>query len=114
MILFYTESKVILDDYFLKKWLPPPEESIFELSQRLTTFEIPNGRENPADQVFASIQFRADNSMRYHKRQTYRLIEYLGDIGGLIELVWIGGSLFVGFIIERQFNAAMVSETYQI
>ena len=49
MILFYTESKVILDDYFLKKWLPPPEESIFELSQRLTTFEIPNGRENPAD-----------------------------------------------------------------
>ena len=52
--------------------------------------------------------------MRYHKRQTYRLIEYLGDIGGLIQLIWIGGNLFVGFIIERQFKAAMVSETYQI
>ena len=52
--------------------------------------------------------------MRYHKRQTYRLIEYLGDIGGLVQLIWIGGSLLVGFIIERQFKAQMVSETYQI
>ena len=30
LTLFYTESKVILDDYFLKKMLPPPEKSIFE------------------------------------------------------------------------------------
>ena len=49
MTLFYTESKVIFDDYFLKKWLPPPEESIFELNSRLSSIEIPNSRESPQD-----------------------------------------------------------------
>ena len=52
--------------------------------------------------------------MKYHRRQTYRLIEYLGDIGGLIQIIFLVGSFLVGFIIERQFKAAMVSETYQI
>ena len=60
------------------------------------------------------MHIRADNSTRYHRRQTYRLIEYLGDIGGLIQIILLTGSFFVGFIIERQFKAAMVSETYQI
>ena len=112
MKLFYTESKVILDDYILKKWLPPPEESIFELTQRISTLEIPSSKESTQEKIYATIELRADNSMRYHKRQTYRLIEYLGDIGGLIQLIWICGSFFVGFIIEREFKAAMVSETY--
>ena len=42
------------------------------------------------------------------------MIEYLGDIGGLIQIIMIVGTFFVGFIIERQFLAAMVRDTFQI
>ena len=67
-----------------------------------------------AEKTYATLYIRADHTSRNHTRQTYRLIEYLGDIGGLIQIILIAGSFLVGFIIERQFNAAMVSETYQI
>ena len=34
MNLYYAKAKVILDDYALKKYLPPPEVPIFEFNSR--------------------------------------------------------------------------------
>ena len=53
------------------------------------------------EQKYLSVYLRADNHSRNHRRQTYRLIEYLGDIGGLIEFIKVVGMFMVGFIIDR-------------
>ena len=101
MNLFYSQSVVILDDYILKKWLSPPEEPIFEFNSRYQYQGVAMVDTPLSDREFAQVNIRADNSMKYHRRQTYRLIEYLGDIGGLIQIIWLCGSLVVGFLIER-------------
>ena len=45
---------------------------------------------------------------REYRRVTYSLLEYFGDLGGLIDIIFIIGALFVNTIIERQFNAAII------
>ena len=66
------------------------------------------------ERTYYSVYFRADSSARLYRRSTYSLLEYLGDLGGLIDIIFILGSLIIAALIERQFNAALVGETYQI
>ena len=42
------------------------------------------------------------------------LLEYVGDLGGLLEILLLLGAFTTGFIIDRQFIAALATETYQI
>ena len=77
-------GKVILDDSPLKKFWPNKEQSIFEYKDRYTYQEMPVRNVELSEREYATIYLRADISSRNHIRQTYRLIEYLGDIGGLI------------------------------
>ena len=51
---------------------------------------------------------------REYRRETYSLLEYLGDLGGLIDIIFILIAALVNTIIERQFNAAILGQTYQV
>ena len=42
------------------------------------------------------------------------MLEFLGDMGGLIEIIFLFVSILMGFIIERNFIAAMISDTYKV
>ena len=42
------------------------------------------------------------------------MLEFLGDIGGLIEIIFLAVAGFMVFITERNFKAAMISDTYKV
>jgi hypothetical protein len=64
-------------------------------------FEVQNYREytddlTPGEEPF-QLYLRYDNQYNVYKRQTYSLLDYLGDIGGLIEALMFFGHLSVVF-----------------
>ena len=61
-----------------------------------------------AEKEYYKVYLRADSMSREYRRETYSLLEYLGDLGGLIDIIFILIAALVNTIIERQFNAAIL------
>ena len=57
---------------------------------------------------------RSDRTKRIYYRSVGSMLEFLGDIGGLIEIMFlvVAGSMYL--ITERNFRAAMISDTYKV
>ena len=42
------------------------------------------------------------------------MLDYLGDIGGMYGIVLVFFSGMTGFIIDRKFKAAIISDTFKV
>ena len=100
--LFYTQSSLTLDDSPWKLF------EIFKLTRpffeymRFYKYEEKTDPTEPvSDKTFYRIYLRADTTSRHYRRETYSLLEYLGDLGGLIDIIFIMTGAFVTTIIER-------------
>ena len=51
---------------------------------------------------------RADNFHRLYKREYYDLLSYMGDLGGLIDVVFIFFGFLSSLLATRMFQAALV------
>ena len=66
------------------------------------------------DKEYLSIFFRADLMSKFYKREDYDILEYLGDIGGLLDIVLIFGYAFSHSFVQRLFQAALVEKVYRL
>ena len=66
------------------------------------------------DRRYISIYLRADNKLRIYKREVQTIMDFLGDIGGIIEIVFTIGFLTTAAFVTRSMNAEMIKEAYHI
>ena len=52
--------------------------------------------------------------MIVYERHTYQLLDFFGDVGGLIAILRISGSFLVALFASRFFDAELVREAYRI
>lgn len=52
--------------------------------------------------------------MNFYKREGYDLLTYLGDLGGLFDIVFILGSIITSFLTTKLFTATLISQLYRI
>ena len=53
---------------------------------------------NPDEQAsLFAMYFRASSSTRVYSRRSYTVTMYLGDLGGLIDIIWAVGTLISAF-----------------
>ena len=68
----------------------------------------------PEDIEYIKIYLRADSNSKLYKREDYQLLEYLGDLGGLLDFVilfcWASSHVFV----KRLFHAALIQQVYRL
>ena len=57
---------------------------------------------------------RSDEITKNYIRRTYSLLEFLGDIGGIHEILFVILGSLIRFMIERNFNAKLVSDLYKV
>ena len=117
MNLFFTESRVVLDDNPLKFLdIYEQEYFIFEQTRSDSYHEVAQDRENAtlSDRTYAAIYLRADEITKNHIRRTYSLLEFLGDLGGIKEILFALFSYMIGFLIERKFNTKLVGDLYKV
>ena len=114
--LFFYESEVLLKDQWYDLFDVMSEYSLkfFETSYNQNTQRyIPE--DTPAEFTeYIKIYFRADSKSKQYKREDYQLLDYLGDLGGLLDFVilfcWAMSHVFV----KRLFHAALVTAVYRL
>ena len=100
--LFYTQSSLTLDDSPWKLFeIFKTTVPFFEYVRYYKYEERADSAEATSEKAFYKIYLRADTSSRHYRRETYSMLEYLGDLGGLIDIIFIMTAAFVTSIIER-------------
>ena len=56
---------------------------------------------------------RAEQLQNTYKREEYDLLQYFGDLGGLLEIVMLIGWYLSFALVSRLFQAALVERTYR-
>ena len=64
--------------------------------------------------IICSLYLRLDPVRNIHIRSVQSMLEFLGDMGGLIQIVFLFVFGVVGFIIDRNFKAAIISDAYKV
>ena len=69
---------------------------------------------SPIKPKYLSIYFRTHPVKKIYNRSVGSLLEFLGDMGGLVEIILLFFSGIMSFIVARDFRAAMISDTYKV
>ena len=67
-----------------------------------------------ADRKLVQVNFCAATVSKAYKREAYDAFDYLGDLGGIFEIVHLLAFFLTAKIIKRLYYAALVSKTYAI
>ena len=52
--------------------------------------------------------------MRVYKREVVDILTYLGDLGGLIDILLVIGQLLVSFVASKLFTAALIGQLHRV
>ena len=69
---------------------------------------------DPEEQYLVSMFLRLDPIKKIYSRSVRSMLEFLGDMGGLIQIVFLFFAGVVGFVIDRNFKAEIISDTYKV
>ena len=58
--------------------------------------------------------FRAGSNQRTYARRSQTMIAYLGDLGGLIDIIWLIGALLTATMTKDVLAAAMINNSYHV
>ena len=66
------------------------------------------------DDAYLKVYFLADKKQMLYAREDYSLLVYLGDIGGLLDIVLIIGWFLSHKFVLRLLHAALVGKVYRL
>ena len=106
----FKQSDIENDDGLMFSLIDYHSKSIFELGGKHYHDELFNATDNR----LVSIYLRADSVKRVYTREYESMLQFFGDMGGLIEICFLTISLLVYLVIERNFMAAIISDTFKV
>ena len=67
-----------------------------------------------SEREYVTFYLRQDEQKRLYKREEYDILTYLGDMGGLLDIILLFGVFLSSKFVNRLFHAALVKQTYRI
>lgn len=113
--ILFTQSTVAVEDniYDLLEALSE-EYTFYEVTKSERVQKRQRMSKPLSEREFVRIYLRADIKSLFYKREKYDLLDYLGDLGGLKEIVFFIGYLITNHVVERMLMAHLVAKTYKI
>ena len=66
------------------------------------------------DPVLSSMYFRAGSKNRVYSHDPYKFLDFLGDIGGFLEIGYAFGLVLTMSFVKDSFMRSILSDTYQV
>ena len=67
-----------------------------------------------SEREYVKIYFRAHNSKVLYQRARYDILSYLGDLGGLMDILILIGWLLTSVFSSKMFIAALIGQAYNV
>ena len=108
--LFMHKAHVELDDNQIKLFRDTKNFTVNEFDHSQTHTELIDV-EKPE---YATIYLRTSQSVREYNRSVGSMLDFLGDTGGLFEIVALFVYVIIKLVVERNFRAAIISDAYKV
>ena len=69
---------------------------------------------DPEDPKLSTIYFRASSKRRVYSIEPYKILEFLGELGGLLEFFLAIGFIITYKFVKNQYERALIGDTYQV
>ena len=67
-----------------------------------------------ADDDYSAVYFRVASKRRIYSLDPYKILDLLGDMGGLLDIIHAFGILLTSSVVKEAFNRSLLSEAYQV
>ena len=115
--MFFTESRIRSNNnnyYDIFEFEDDYKTKFFENSKEESYLKRMDSSVPENEKEYLNIYFRADSYSGFYVREDYELLEYLGDIGGLLDFVLVMGWFISTVFVSRLFQAALVGKVYRL
>jgi len=113
--VYFMQNNAYLEDNVFKVISPEKHVKVLEQTNSYLYQERVAGNDTALeDKVFAAFYFRADSHTREYRRQNYSVLEYLGDVGGLIDVLAVIGLALTTFFTSKLLVADIIKQLYTI
>ena len=104
------KAHVELDDNQIKLFRDTKNFTVNEFVHSQTHTELID----PEKQEYATVFLRTSQSVREYRRSVGSMLDFLGDTGGLFEIVALFVYVIIKLVVERNFRAAIISDAYKV
>ena len=105
--IFLSQSEV----YFENKWsvveVGEPGHQFVEFTHGTPRVESMDGR-------YSSVYFRMASKRRVYSLEPYKILDLLGDMGGLLDIIFAFGVLITIGYVKRAFARSLLGDAYQV
>ena len=64
--------------------------------------------------AYSNVYFRVASKRRIYSLEPYKILDLLGDMGGLLDIINAFGILITASIVKEAFNRSLLSDAYQV
>ena len=111
--MYYMKSKVELNDEINQLWRQPVELKTFQFDKSYH-YQEPKNAEDLKNSPLYTMYLRVGSNQRMYARRSYTMLAYLGDLGGLIDIIWIFGAFLTAIMTRNVLQAAMITDSYHV
>jgi hypothetical protein len=105
-------NKVTLQDSPVP-FSPTTSHEFYTAEKIIEKFEYGESGSTYGDEVF-EIRFRLDTKSHTYERKVFSFSDMMGLIGGVMEVLTIGGAFIVGAFSQKMYTAALLNKLYQV
>ena len=77
-------------------------------------FEELQGPDPLGEITYSDVYFRVASKKNMYSLDPYKILDLLGDLGGLLEYVRAIGMILTASMVKKAFDISLLSETYQV
>ena len=63
---------------------------------------------------YVNIYLRSDSESNFYKKESCDFLQYLGDLGGLIDIVLLLGTFLTSFLSNKGYISALIGQAYLV
>ena len=90
------------------------EVPLYEPQQRIDYYK-PITKDTPvADRTYVALYFRAESAKNFYTREGYDILTFLGDLGGLFDIVFLAGASLTSFFAGKIMKITLIHSIYKI
>ena len=104
--------------YFENKWnaqeIEQIGDSFIEIFGGLKWYEEIPSPNSDGEVTYSDVYFRAASKKHLYSLDPYKILDLLGDLGGLLDLVKAIGWVLTAKVVKKAFDRSLLSDTYQV
>ena len=112
-----SKSEIYFENLFSPEEIDPVGDYFIEIFEGLKWYEdLPtsNKKQGGGEVSYADVYFRVASKTQMYSLDPYKILDLLGDLGGLLELFKAFGMIFTASIVKKAFDISLLSDTYQV